>query len=124
MNAEQVAKRLVALCREGKYEQCQKELYADTATSTEPAGLPPGALGNVKGLPAILEKGRQFQSMIEAVHGGNVSDPVIAGNWFSVSMTLDITMKGRGRVNMSEVCVYHVQDGKVTSEQFFYDVGK
>ena len=123
MNTEAIAKRLVELCREGKYEEAQRELYAEDAVSIEPEGLPPGALGNVEGLPAILEKGRQFSASIEAVHGGSVSEPVIAGNWFSVAMAMDVTMKGRGRMNMSEICVYRVRDGKIVHEQFFYDVG-
>jgi hypothetical protein len=123
MNTEAIAKRLVELCREGKYEEAQRELYAKDAVSIEPEGLPPGAMGNVKGLEAIYEKGRQFQAAVEAVHGGSVSDPVIAGNWFSVSMRLDITMKGRGRMDMQEICLYHVKEGKIVLEQFFYDVG-
>jgi ketosteroid isomerase-like protein len=123
MNIEAIAKRLVELCREGKYEDAQRELYAEDAVSIEPDGLPPGALGSVKGLAAIYEKGRQFNAMIEAVHGGSVSEPVVAGNWFSVVMTMDVTMKGRGRMNMSEICVYRVRDGKIVHEQFFYDVG-
>ncbi|GLQ48382.1 ketosteroid isomerase [Dyella lipolytica] len=123
MNTEAIAKRLVQLCREGKYEEAQTELYAKDAVSIEPEGLPPGALGNVKGLEAIYEKGRQFQAAVEAVHGGSVSDPVIAGNWFSISMQLDITMKGRGRMDMQEICVYQVKDGKIVREQFFYDLG-
>ena len=32
---EQIAKRLVALCREGKFSQAQDELYADDARSVE-----------------------------------------------------------------------------------------
>ena len=123
MSIEQIATRLVELCRKGEYEQAQKELYADDAVSVEPDGLPPGALGTVKGLAAILEKGRDFQSRLEAVHGGHVSDPVIAGNWFALEMTLDVTMKGRGRMNMTEICVYQVRNGKISREQFFYDVG-
>jgi hypothetical protein len=124
MNTEQIAKRLVELCRKGEYEQAQKELYANDAASIEMEGSPSGGgMGNAKGLPAILEKGHQFNAMLEAVHGGSVSDPVIAGNWFSISMTLDATMKGRGRVNMQEICVYEVRDGKVAREQFFYDLG-
>jgi ketosteroid isomerase-like protein len=122
MNTEAIAKRLVALCREGKYEEAQRELYANDAVSIEPAGLPPGALGNVKGLEAIYEKGRQFMAGVEAVHGTEVSDPVLANNWFSISLRLDVTMKGRGRVDMREICVYRVKDGKVVLEQFFYDV--
>jgi ketosteroid isomerase-like protein len=123
MNTEAIAKRLVELCREGKYEDAQRELYAEDAVSIEPDGLPPGALGSVRGLAAIYEKGRQFNASIEAVHGGSVSEPVVAGNWFSVAMAMDVTMKGRGRMNMSEICVYRVRDGKIAHEQFFYDVG-
>ncbi len=123
MNIESIAKRLVALCREGKYEEAQKELYADDAVSIEPPGAPPGALGDAKGLAAIIEKGHQFQAAVETFHGGHVSDALIAGNWFSVSMTLDLTMKGRGRMEMTEICVYQVRNGKIAQEQFFYDMG-
>jgi ketosteroid isomerase-like protein len=37
-------------------------------------------------------------------------------------MHLDATMKGRGRMDMREICVYHVRDDKIVQEQFFYDV--
>lgn len=123
MNTEQIAQRLVELCRQGEYEQAQVELYAEDAVSIEPEGLPPEALGNARGMDAIREKGRKFNESIEAMHGSSVSDPVVAGNWFSVSMRLDVTMKGMGRIDMSEICVYHVRDGKIVHEQFFYDVG-
>ena len=109
MSIEQIANRLVELCRKGEYEQAQKEGSQ--------------GLGNAKGLAAIFEKGHQFNALVEAVHGGTVSEPVIAGNWFSVAATLDATMKGRGRVNMREICVYGVRDGKIFREQFFYDLG-
>ena len=123
MNTEQVAKRLVQLCREGKGQQAQDELYSNDAESYEMEAMASGPLGNAKGLAAIREKGRQWNAGIEEVHGGTVGDPIIAGNWFSVPMTFDATMKGRGRVNMEELCVYHVRNGKIVREQFFYDVG-
>ncbi|KRD77033.1 nuclear transport factor 2 family protein [Lysobacter sp. Root983] len=123
MNTEQIAQRLVELCRKGEYDQAQVELYADDAVSIEPEGLPPEALGNAHGMEAIREKGRKFNESIEAMHGSSCSDPVVAGNWFSVSMRLDVTMKGMGRIDMSEICVYRVRDGKIVHEQFFYDVG-
>jgi hypothetical protein len=123
MNIETIAKRLVALCREGKFEEAQRELYADDAVSIEMEGLPPGALGNAKGLPAIIEKGHQFNAGLEQVHGMSVSEPVIGGNWFSIAMSMDMTMKGRGRMDMREICVYQVRDGKIAHEQFFYDMG-
>ncbi len=123
MNTEAIAKRLVELCRVGKYDEAQTELYADDAVSIEPEGLPPGALGNAHGMAEIREKGKKFGESIEAVHGSSIGDPVVAGNWFSLTMAMDVTMKGRGRFSMSEVCVYGVRDGKIVSEQFFYDVG-
>lgn len=123
MNTEQIAQRLVELCRQGEYDQAQVELYADDAVSIEPEGLPPEALGNARGMDAIREKGRKFNERVEAMHGSSVSDPVVAGNWFSISMSLDVTMKGMGRIDMSEICVYRVRDGKIVHEQFFYDVG-
>lgn len=123
MTIESIAQRLVALCREGKSEQAQQELYAADAVSIEPEGLPPGALGNAKGLPAIIEKGQQFKAQIEAFHGISFSEPMVAGNWFSIALMLDATFKGRGRAKMEEVCVYHARGGKIVQEQFFYDVG-
>ncbi len=123
MNTEQVAKRLVELCREGKYEQAQEELYADDAVSIEMKGLPPGALGDAEGMPAIREKGRKWAENIVEMHGGSVGDPIIAGNWFSLVMAIDATYKDMGRMDMKEICVYGVREGKIVHEQFFYDVG-
>jgi hypothetical protein len=61
MNTMTIAKRLVELCREGKFEEAQNELYADDAVSVEMEGVSEGALGNAVGLPAIREKGRHWQ---------------------------------------------------------------
>jgi hypothetical protein len=118
MTTQEIAGRLVELCRQGNYEDAQKELYSKDAESVEPVqdqGLP-----TVKGLDAIIEKGHQFQGMVEAIHGGSVSDPVFAGDRFAVSIIIDATMKGQGRSTMEEIAVYNVKDGKVVKEQFFY----
>ena len=119
MKTEHIADRLVELCRAGKFEEAQEELYADDAVSIEPDGAP---MESVEGLQAIQEKGRQFMQTIEAVHEVDVSEPLVAGSWFSVSMKLDVTMKDRGRVSMDEICVYEVVDGRIASERFFYDL--
>jgi hypothetical protein len=123
MSTEAVAKRLAAMCRHGQFEEAQHELYAKDAVSIEPEAAANGPLGNVKGLDAILEKGKRFQAGVEKIHGIEVSDPLVAGNWFALTMTLDVTMKEYGRNTMTEVCVYHVKDDKIVSEQFFYDMG-
>ena len=121
MNTEQIAQRLVQLCREGKFDEAQNELYSKDAVSIEMEGAQ--GIGNAKGMDAIREKGKQFNAGVEAMHGSSVGDPIVTGNWFALTMTMDATMKGRGRVDMREICVYQVKDGKIVREQFFYDVG-
>jgi hypothetical protein len=91
--------------------------------SIEPRDLPPDALGDAKGLDAIRHKGRQFQARITEVHGTLISNPVVPGNWFRVSMALDVTMKEAGRVTMREICIYHVCDDRIDHEHFFFDMG-
>lgn len=117
MKTEEIAKRLVAHCREAKWEAAQRELFAADAVNIEPKATPMSPK-ETKGLPAIIEKGKKFDSMVEKLHSIKVSDPVIGGNAFACSMEMDITVKGQGRMTMSEVCVYEVKDGKIVSEQF------
>lgn len=117
MTTKQVATRLVELCRQGKIMEAQKELYDDSIVSIEPDKAP---VRSAKGLKAVTEKGIQFASMIEQHHGGNISDPIVYGNHFSIGWAMDVTMKGAGRVNMEEICVYKVNDGKIVEEQFYF----
>jgi ketosteroid isomerase-like protein len=122
MDIQQVAHRLVELCRAGQYDQAQEELYADAAVSIEGDGQKTESV--VRGMAAIREKGKQWADNLVEVHGGSVSDPVIADGWFSVAMGLDATYKDMGRVAMKEIAVYQVRDGKITHEQFFYNADK
>jgi hypothetical protein len=119
MTTQQIADRLAELCRKGDFEKAQKELFAENAISIEPQPSP-GFEKETKGLPAILEKGKQFGAMVEEFHSATVSDPIVAGNAIALSLNMDVTMKGRGRSPMSEICVYEVKDGKIISEHFFW----
>lgn len=122
MDIQQVAHRLVELCRAGQYDQAQEELYADAAVSIEGDGQKAESIA--RGMAAIREKGKQWAGNLVEVHGGSVSDPVIADGWFSVAMGLDATYKDMGRVAMKEIAVYQVRDGKIVHEQFFYNTDK
>jgi len=107
----------VSMCREGKIQQAGDELYVDNIVSLEP-GSP--QMPRAEGKAAVQAKGNQLASMIEATHGGKISDPVVAGDYFSVAWMMDVTMKGVGRTKMEEVCTYKVKDGKIVWEQFLY----
>jgi hypothetical protein len=118
MTTQDVANRLHQLFNEGKWAEAQEELFSDDAESIEP----PKAQGmqSVKGLDAIKKKGDQFNQMVEEMHGGYVSEPIVAGNYIAFGMGMDVTYKGMGRQKMDEIAVYEVKDGKIVKEQFFY----
>ena len=118
MTTAEIAGRLVDFCKKGDFEGAQKELFADDAVSIEPYASEHFAQ-ETKGLDAILEKGKKWGEMVKEMHGGEVSDPLLADNSFAMTMSMDVTMKDGKRMNMKELCIYHVKDGKIVSEQFF-----
>ena len=118
MTTQDVANRLKELFTENKWAEAQEELFSEDAESIEPAHSP--GLQSVKGLDGIKKKGEDFNNMVEEVHGGYVSDPIVAGNYIAVAMGMDCTYKGIGRQKMDEIALYEVKDGKIVKEQFFY----
>lgn len=115
---QEVANRLVELCRKGDYNTCYDELFHADVKAIGPAGTPESE--QTKGIDALKAKGEQFNAMFEEMHSGFVDDAVVAGNAFSVKMGYDATMKGGKRVQEDELVVYMVKDGKIISEQYFY----
>jgi len=120
MNAEEVANRLVLLCREGKNVEAINELYDDKIVSHEPNGSP---VREKVGKKAVLESTNQWINSVEELHSAYISNPIVGGNFFACTMKVDATYKERGRNEMDEVCVFEVRDGKIVSEQFFYHTG-
>ncbi len=117
MTTQEIANRLVELCRNGQNDQAYKELFAENAVAVEPAKW---NVPDTKGVPALLEKSKQWQENLVEMHGASISDPIIAGNHFALTMMVDVTSKDRGRSKMEEVCVYEVENGKIVKEQFFH----
>jgi hypothetical protein len=117
MTTQQIADRLVQLCRKGDFETAQKELFGDNAVSIEPYASP-AFVQETKGLKAIREKGEKWNSMVQESHGITVSEPLLAGNSFACTMRFQVTMKERGYMDMTELCIYKVKDGKIISEEF------
>jgi hypothetical protein len=118
MTTSEIANRLYELCQQGQFGQAQDELYAATATSTEPDMT--GTLQTAVGLDAIKEKSREFESKIVETHGGYTKEPKVFGKHIFMELGLDVTMKDMGRMDMKEMCHYIVSDGKIISEQFYY----
>ncbi len=118
MTTQEIANRLVELCRKGEYETAYQELYSPDIVSIEVEGAPNHI---VKGFDGLAKKGEEFQSMLQEMHSNAVGDPIVAGNFFSCTMSMTVTFKGAsGPVTEDEICVYEVKDGKIVKEQFFY----
>ena len=123
MDLQSIANELVAGCREGREVENLAKLYADDAVSVEAAeqGMPREA----KGLDAIRGKHDWWDNAME-VTSATVSDPMLHGDdRFAVIFEVQGKEKAKGtEFDMKEVGVYHVKDGKIVREEFFYALGE
>jgi len=119
MTTQEVAEKLVTLCREEKYKEAY-DLYADDAEGIEMDGMAGEKL--TEGKENIWNGYLQWAEGIEEIHGGSVGDPVVAANHFVVPMSMDTTFKGQGRWAFDELCMYQVENGKIKKAQYFNEV--
>ncbi|MFY0592805.1 SnoaL-like domain-containing protein [Roseivirga sp.] len=119
MTTQEIATKWAEYCRTGQMDKALLELYSQDCVSLEMEGAQ-GFPQRVEGMEAILEKGKIWESMVEEFHGLEIEGPIVAGNHFTATMKMDITMKGRPRGIDEEIALYRVENGKIVSEQFFY----
>jgi hypothetical protein len=72
------------------------------------------------GLEAVKAKGVARRATIETTHSYVCSEPIVAGEFFSVVLKQDVTFKGKPRLTLEEIGIFQVKDGKIVKEQFFY----
>lgn len=118
MTIKQVADHLVKLCKEGRVDEAQAELYADNAVSIESNEMFGPKI--TEGLAAIKQKSINFQSMVQEFHGIEIGNLIFSDTHFALYWKFDVTFKGQPRIQMDEICVYKVANGKIVLEQFFY----
>lgn len=115
----EVANRLVELCRIGDYDSCYSELYDENIISIEMPDTPHEKRD--EGMKAIRAKGKKRHEMMEKFISWWVGDPLVAGDYFTLTMGFTCIYKGQTHESHEEeVCVYHVKNGKIAKEMFFY----
>ncbi len=123
--AMQVGKKLAELCRQGKISEVIDTLYSPDIVSIEAQGSPTMP-ARMEGLNAIKGKNEWWEQNHE-VHGAEVDGPWPHGDRFIVRFKFDVTAKGGPmagkRMTLDEAALYTVKDGKITQEEFFYDMG-
>src|SRR5215212_2480810 len=117
MTTEEVAKQVVHLTTKQAWREAVDTLYANDIVSVE-ADSGPGGSTEMRGLDAIYGKIEWWTKAME-VHDCKVSGPFVAHDRFVVQYDMDVTDRESGkRVQMSEVGVYTVKDGKIVHEEF------
>ena len=119
MNTKDVAQQWAQMCREGKNIECVEALYDENVVSREMPGFPEEI---TQGKQNVWNKSKDWLDNVAEFHSSEIGEPVIAGNHFTSKMSFDVTFKDRGRQSMEEVAVFEVKNGKITNEQFFYDM--
>ncbi|MEO0325223.1 MAG: nuclear transport factor 2 family protein [Myxococcota bacterium] len=120
MNAKQVGEKLVGYVQKGQNLDAVMDLYADGVISVE-AMAPPEGDRIAEGKAAVIAKNEWWIAQHE-VHGGSAEGPFPHGeDRFAVIYRFDITHKAsKQRMQLEEVGVYQVADGKVIREEYFY----
>ena len=119
MTANDIGKKYVALCKEGRNEECVDTLFAKDAVSVE-AGAPPGQERAAKGVEAIKAKGKWWNDN-HTVHKAEVSGPFPHDDRFAVRFVFDVTNKpSNKRFTMEEIALFTIANGKIAKEEFFY----
>src|SRR5215469_6145871 len=117
MDTEGVGTRLVELCRKGEWMKALDDLYAKDIVSVEARAME-NMPAEMRGLDQVRGKTEWWEKNFE-VHSCKVGGPFVARDTFVVQFDVDVTEKAsKNRMQMSEVGIYQVKNGKVAREQF------
>src|SRR5881409_854843 len=117
MSTEEVATKLVEYCRKGEWMKAVDDLYAKDIVSVEPRVME-NMPAEMHGIDQVRGKTEWWEKNME-VHSAKVGGPFVARDTFVVQFDIDVTEKAsKKRMQMSEVGIYAVKDGKVVHDQF------
>ena len=116
MDTKIIADAFTALCAKGEFIQAGQTYWSDDIVSCEPM---PGDMAEIKGRAAVDAKGVWWYANHD-VHSVKVEGPYVHGHQFLVRFTMDVTPKGGARMQMDEMGLYSVLEGKIVEERFFY----
>jgi len=117
MNTGEVGKKLVELCRKGEWMKAIDSLYAKDIVSVEARAMD-GESPEKRGIDQVRGKTEWWLQNME-MHSVKVNGPFVAHDRFVVKYDIDVTDKAsKKRMQMVEVGIYTVKDGKVSREEF------
>jgi hypothetical protein len=110
-------KTFADMLKAGKHEEAATAYNAPGIVSLEAMD---GPMARVEGAAAVKAKSDWWYGAHE-VHSAQADGPYVNGDQFAMRFTMDVTQKESGnRVQMTEVGLYTMKDGKVVEEKFLY----
>lgn len=113
---QELAEDLVAMCKAGRFDEAGETYWADDVVSLEPTA---DDMARIQGKDGVKAKGDWWSANHE-IHSVEVEGPYVHGEQFVVRFKMDLTPKGGQRVQIDEVGLYTVRNGKIAEERFFY----
>ena len=120
MTAMEIGKKIVELCNAGKSEEAMNTLYSEKIVSIE--GQDSDEMpARLEGMEAVRGKSDWWFANHE-IHAMQATGPFCGhrDDQFVVKFDTDVTPKAGERMQLSEVALYTVADGKVAREEFLY----
>ena len=122
MKTEQIAQKVVELVRKQAWHEALDTLYSKDIVSVE-ARASDGESPEKRGLDQVRGKTDWWINAME-IHAFKVSGPFVAHDRFVVQYDVDVTDKNsKNRIQMSEVGVYTIKNGKIVREEFLPHAG-
>jgi len=112
----EIANGLKEMLSERKFVEAYQMLFSEDAESIDPlntSGQP------LKGLTTLLQREEDFLSRIKTIEKISLSEPIIAGSYFTLSLKMSFEVQDQGPMEVEEICLYKVKNGKIVSQQFF-----
>jgi hypothetical protein len=98
----------------GKAMEAFEKVYADNVVmqdNTEP---------EYRGKDFNRKREEEFFASVEAWHGGKVLASAVADDVSFSEWEMDVSLKGVGRITMSQVAVRRWKDGQIVHERFYH----
>jgi len=113
-NIAELDRKLNEAVLSGKAMEAFEELYDDNVVmqeNTEP---------EYRGKDFNRKREQEFYSTVEAWHGGQVLASAVNGDVSFSEWTMELTLKGAGRIKLDQVAVRRWKDGKIVHERFYH----
>ncbi len=98
----------------GKAMEAFEELYSEDVIMQE------NSEAEFVGKAFNRKREQEFFASVEAFHGGAVLAQAAHGDVSFSEWTMDVTLKGVGRISMAQVVVRRWKHGQITHERFYH----